>query len=405
MSERSVLASCLADRKAWSVVQRHAEPDEFGEQGNIILEAVGKFYARDPDAQRCDPEIVLRTISRTLKSPKHQATFEQIIGELADLEVSPANVVADLLAVKRENAGNKLAGLLTTRASPGEVRVLMEQYRELADAESLGADAESILVRDADLVELAADTFDPEKLIPIWPSELNKRLGGGALRGHAILVFARPEIGKTATLINMTAGFIKNGFEVLYVSNEEPTEDLIIRMICRLTKQDKQTVLQTPDCYLAMAREAGYANVTWAKLTPGTPAEVEALVEEAKPDVVVVDQLRNLKTGDDNFVRNLEKAAAEMRSMSQRHDFLLVEATQAGDSASDKAVLEMGDVDFSNTGIPAQVDVMIGVGASKEDQRYNRRVLSLCKNKLTGDHSFFAVKLVPAVSQLRKLSS
>ena len=61
----------------------------------------------------------------------------------------------------------------------------------------------------------------------------------------------------------------------------------------------------------------------------------------------------------------------------------------------------MGDVDNSNTGIPAQADVMIGIGATSEDESQGRRVLSLPKNKRSGNHEYFAVNVDPQLSRVR----
>ena len=41
----------------------------------------------------------------------------------------------------------------------------------------------------------------------MYPLRLNKELGGGVLPGHHIILFARPEQGKTAAAITMAVGF------------------------------------------------------------------------------------------------------------------------------------------------------------------------------------------------------
>ena len=82
---------------------------------------------------------------------------------------------------------------------------------------------------------------------------------------------------------------------------------------------------------------------------------------------------------------------------------LAISVTQAGDSADNKAVLDMGDVDYSNTGIPAQADVMIGVGVTAELEAENRRMFSLPKNKISGDHSSFPVNVLPHLSRVTSL--
>jgi hypothetical protein len=73
-----------------------------------------------------------------------------------------------------------------------------------------------------------------------------------------------------------------------------------------------------------------------------------------------------------------------MRNIGKKHGVLVVSITQAGDSATDKCILDQGDVDGSNTGIPSQMDVMIGVGLNEEYERSSMRHLSLSKNKLGG---------------------
>jgi hypothetical protein len=86
-------------------------------------------------------------------------------------------------------------------------------------------------------------------------------------------------------------------------------------------------------------------------------------------------------------------AANAVRQIGSRQNALAISVTQAGESAAGKPVLDMEDVDFSNTGIQGAVDVMIGIGASKDDENAGRRVISLPKNKRTGRHDFFPVEV------------
>ena len=63
----------------------------------------------------------------------------------------------------------------------------------------------------------------------------------------------------------------------------------------------------------------------------------------------------------------------------------------------------MGDVDFSNTGIPAACDVLLGIGANEEAQRQMERGISFPKNKIgVGDssHEGVFVKVRPAISRV-----
>lgn len=401
MSERALLASCLKSRSAFDAANQFLEKDELGEQGRIILEHIADYYDTDPATETTDPEIVRRSIERSMSNPKHKETFSAIVADLAAMEVSPANVVKDLLGVKREAAGSKLATALAAGQHPDEVVPLIEEYSRYAEGESLTGKEQSEVVQGMSVSELVRTSHHPDSLIKVWPAALNDRLDGGCLPGHHIVVFARPEAGKTLMVINMTAGFLYQGLKCLYIGNEDPVADTVLRTVSRLSSKTKYEVIDNPEEADGLARERGYDNLVLASLTPGTPREIEALIREHEPDVVIVDQLRNLNVGESNFVQMLEKAAIAVRTLGKKYNCLMVSVTQAGDSASGKAILEMGDVDSSNTGIPATADVMIAVGGTDEDFMRDRRVISLPKNKRGGRKEPFPVQLIPQLSKIR----
>jgi hypothetical protein len=402
VSEQAVLAACLKDRGAFSKVEKHlSSGDELAEQSKIIFEQIREYYKQDLEATRCDPEIVTRYVQRTLNSPKHKEMFASVIKNLAAMEVSPANVIKDILAVKRESAGNALATALAAQQSADKVMPLLHKYEEIARLEEIeDADKDRSVMRGESIGDLVRTTYQ-EGRIKVWPKALNDALGGGVLPGHHMVVYARPEIGKTLTIINMIAGFLYQDLVTLYVGNEDPIIDIAMRVVSRLSGKTIPEVLEDPDPADALARTRGYENLVMASLAPGTPSEIEALIEEYNPKVVVVDQLRNLNGGEQQFVQKLEKVAIAMRTLGKRHQCFMVSVTQAGDSASNKAVLDMGDVDSSNTGIPATADVMLGIGATAGDIAVNRRVFSLPKNKVSGEHTTFPVSILPQLSKIK----
>lgn len=401
-NERAVLAACLADRKAFDAVGDHIREGDLTEQGKVVLDAIAEYYGRDTTAGRVDHEILVRDIHRGLPNPKHQRVFTSLVEGLAGMEVSPANVVHDFICMRRDSVGNQLSVALASGADATEVRTLIAEYEKWSEAEELASE-EEIVVRGASVRELVASHFDRSNLVRVLPSSLNERLDGGVRPGHHLLVFARPETGKTLFVINMISGFLRDGRTVLYVGNEDPLPDIVMRVITRLTGMTVGEIENDPDEADRRAREVGYDNLILASLCPGTPREIEELVVEHKPQIVVVDQLRNLHVSEDNRVIQLEKAATAMRNLGKKHGLVVVSVTQAGDSASGKAVLEMGDVDFSNTGIPAQMDLMIGIGMTQQDEAAGRRVISLSKNKRTGRHDYFPVHVDPQFNRVRSM--
>jgi archaellum biogenesis ATPase FlaH len=400
LAERRLLASCLKSRVAFDNVADHIAREDFTEQGQMLLAHLTRYYERDPKAVVADPELILASLCRELPNPKHHAVFKDMVASLSGMEVSPENAVADYLAVKREKVGNKLASALAAGRAPDEVGPLVEKYQELLESELNPEQKEAKVLVGASVKDLVAARNRDGGLIRLFPNSLNERLDGGLLRGHHVVIFARPEVGKTTFVVNCNRGFLRQQLKVLYCGNEDPIEDVVLRHVSCLSDMTKHEVIDDPESADHNARECGYDNLVLASMTPGTPKEIEALVLEHKPDVLVVDQLRNLMVGEENFTRQLERAAQAVRAIGKKHNCLVLSVTQAGDSASGKSILDMGDVDSSNTGIPAQADVMIGIGMSRDDELQGRRVLSLPKNKAGGNHDSFPVRVDLAKSRV-----
>lgn len=260
---------------------------------------------------------------------------------------------------------------------------------------------DTVVLRGASVGELVRTNFADGQLIQVWPKALNDRLDGGVLRGHHIIAFAVPEAGKTLFALNAMYGFLRQGLTVLYCGNEDPVEDIVLRAVTRITERTKFEVMQDPDGAEELARSRGYDNLILASLTPGSPREIDELTVEYEPDVVIVDQIRNLYTGSEDEVQQMDRAVKAMRRIAKRRKVVMLSITQAADSASGKSVLEMNDVYFSNTAAAAQADVMVGIGGTYEDFQYNRRVLSLPKNKRSGNHSYFPVQIDTTLNKIK----
>lgn len=400
-TERDLIASFIRSRDAFDRVASHLNETDLTEQAKVIVDHVRGYYDRDPAATSVNPDLLAAAIGRSLPNPKHQAMFGDLVTDMAGMEVSPGNVVADFIAVRRSAVGSKLASLLASGKPVEEVRPVLDEYDKWARAEDIEQKAKDLRTGQS-VLDLVKSRTQAGGLIKVLPRALNDRLDGGLLRGHHMLVFARPETGKTMFLVNAIYGFVRQGLNVLYVGNEDPLDDVVMRLVGRLADMTRHEIMDDPSVADARARENGYDRVVLAGLSPGSAREIEALVEEYRPDVLVIDQLRNLGVGkEDNFTRKLEIAAQQVRAIGQRHKCVVISVTQAGDSASGKAILDMGDVDSSNTGIPAQADVMVGIGMTREDEQMGRRMISLPKNKPGGNHAAFPVLVDTTKSRIR----
>lgn len=400
--ERQLLAAALKSRSSFEKISEYITLTRYERPFQIVWEMVTNYYEWDANAQTVQPDLLIARIKETVRNDKHVRAFTELVEEAAALDVSEANVEQVVLEAKRTEYADELA-LALTNGKP--TQDLLEKYASLQEMTSL-----------EELAELGTDEFDVDSLgsileeagdgtgrLVLYPRAINDRLDGGVAGGHHIVVYARPETGKTALCISIAAGFARQGAPGLYFGNEDRPQDLMLRTIYNLTGLTRQQVLSDMGGAQAAAIEAGIGNIRMISMAPGTPKQIEAYIKKYQPRWIIVDQLRNVSVKSDGRVNQLEAAATAMRNIAKKYNIIVVSVTQAGDSASNKEVLDMGDVDFSNTGIPAQADLMIGMGVTPALEAQGVRMISLPKNKIGGDHSHFLVRLNQFLSRVTSM--
>jgi archaellum biogenesis ATPase FlaH len=401
--ERDILAASCDSRAAYGSVVKYLGTDDLTDTGRMVWDVIEQYYARDIHAESINMETLGQLVEASVTNPKHKTTLGLVVEGMAGLDVSGLNVVSALVAVKREAVGAKLS---TALLNGSEAQALMEEYAMLMDAETLEEEGEPEVDWGPNPEDYFEEDFEKD-LIRMFPRSLNDRLGGGMMRGHHVIIFARPEMGKTSLLANFTAGFLQQGLRCLYLGNEDPIADVMLKFLGRVLQVEQQVVTaDMAGAYKQAKEELNWGNLGMRQITPGTPWEIEQMVREFKPDVLMIDQLRNLQvraSKSDGMVQHLENAAKAVRTIGIRHNCLVLSVTQAGDSATGKAYLDMSDVDSSKTGIPAQAEVLLGLGASRDDEGAGRRTISLPKNKRTGRHEFFPVAVDFATCKFKSM--
>lgn len=399
--EKQLVGVSMRSRQDYNLVRNYIDVNgkQYSKPFQVLMGMIGDYYSRDGTATSVLPEILAAQVQESVRNQKHVELFDTFLAEAAAAS-HDANVRAVILLAKQQEVGDRLA-VAITMGSP-EVSELMREYKELVDITSLEAltDSGMEVYNNVDLESLMRQEFDPASIITLYPQSLADRLDGGAKRGHHVTVYGRPESMKTGTVINMACGVGRQNKKALYFINEDRPEDIIIRMVSNLSGLTKRQIHENPVRARQLAYDGGFGNITIVSISPGSLNQLESSIEKYDPDMIVVDQLRNLKVKADNRVNQLEYAATGVRNLAKAANVLAVSVTQAGDSADNKAVLDMGDVDYSNTGIPAQADLMIGVGVTQELEAEGLRVFSMPKNKISGDHGNFPVRVIPQLSRV-----
>lgn len=105
--------------------------------------------------------------------------------------------------------------------------------------------------------------------------ELDRVLGGGLVKGQAILLAGEPGVGKSTLTLAMSENYAQTGKTVLYVSGEESAEQIALR-----------------------ARRMG---VTASTLLIADETDLSVIlghIEQAQPDLVIVDSVQTIASPD-----------------------------------------------------------------------------------------------------------
>ena len=388
MDESKLVAAICNSRSALEKLDGIGlDPQNFGEAAACIVAAAAEQYGRDPDVQAIDVDVLRAQVQRRFGAGSMADSAMDFALRLPD-DVSQVNLVEEYRLLRLDRVATTLATLLATGQHGDETSDLLAKYSSLVAAE----EGEAFKPR----LTFADFTDDAASRVALSPRSLNDYIGGGVLRGHNITVYGRPESGKSLFAINQAAAACVAGQRVLYVANEEPAQEITKRLLSRLANVDILRLRDPEILREAFARcTVSYANFNLLHRAGCSSRDISRQCARLRPDFVIVDQLKNLHCADDNRALQLDAVARQVREIGIAHDCVTMSITQAGESAQNKLVLGMTDIEWSNTGIPGAADLMIGIGADEEYLSTNKRMLSVPKNKANGKHGCFPVWINP----------
>jgi len=381
--EKQIIQAAIQSREAFTRIDSLVNPTDFSDISKELWEKIEKYYATDLEADEVNLNLLQQIIVDEI--PRHSDIILQELNSLSDTSVP--NLIQELTKLKKKALADEIMIQLSTDPTSDKVYSMMDAFQTVDIEETITESVSSVAS------ELITEMADPSNLIRMYPNVLNEALDGGVIRGNNILVFARGNIGKTMFIINLLRGMARDGLRVLHLINEEPKKQIMLRYVSRCSGLNKKEVYADIDTAIVKANAAGLNNIFVEDINPGTFKEIRGLIERVKPDVVAIDQLRNVKVKDESKPNQLEIAATEARNLGKKYNIVTISVTQAGDSASNKLVLTESDIDNSKTGIPGQMDLIIGLGADDTQKASNMRTLTIVKNKITPLHDFFPCRV------------
>ncbi len=245
-----------------------------------------------------------------------------------------------------------------------------------------------------------------EHLVPglLWrlPS-LNKTLG--SLRtGNFGFVFARPETGKT-TFLSSEIPYMasQSTSKVLLFNNEQAHGDVLKRMYQGALGWTILEVLSKPKEAERRFMELTKGNFQLISEANLSRRRIEQICARHNPSLIVFDQIDKIH-GFDSDRNDLELTAIYQwsRELSKTYG-PTIGICQAGQSAEGKRWLTMNDVNNSKTGKQGEADFILGIGKSHDAGLETFRYMHLSKNKLTGDHGKWEVRIRPEIARYEDL--
>lgn len=366
----------LATHDAYKLL---AERRELG----IIWQAASRWYDNDKQSQSID-RALFEPLVHEVTSELKTADAAVVTLQALPIGVSIENALEALRASQRERLRMSIAEALLS-GEEEEADELLAQYAELRRPTAAQLDDAEII--GSDLLDM-----DATAKMYIAPGALNKLLSGGMRTAQTILFLGRPGIGKTLLSMNAVAGLLHHSYTGVYFGNEEPTYKLKMRLISRLGDETLDALDHTSEDVrkASIARGLAKAIARGAdklKFVHGVtdPAVAEEHVRRHRPNFIVLDQIRHMKShGKEGHVENLEAASRWLREVCSRYNMLGIGVTQAGASAEGKAVLDLDDIDGSKTGVQGAFDVICAIGANETMKQSGQRMISIVRNKVSG---------------------
>lgn len=346
-----------------------------------------------------------------LDEKKYQP-YAVLFDELRKVDVGPEVAKTALEQLKQRDL---LSTLTMTAMEALEGRKGIEDVKlclhELdGEGESAGSEVEFV---DDDLAQLGEAAFLKPGLR--WRLKALNQSLGSLRKGDFGFVFARPETGKTTFLASEITHFATQlaGAEgtgpILWFNNEEQDSKVILRChqaaLAYSLPQLFSDVGKNKEKYRALTGNL----IKFPKNFNSEKREVEAIVRETKPSLILFDQIDKIKgfaaDREDLMLGSIYQWARELA----KEYAPTIGVCQADGTGEGVRWLTMAHVANAKTSKQAEADWILGIGKTNDPGMEFVRYLHLSKNKLIGDpdtigaqrHGRMEVIIEPEIARYR----
>ena len=326
--------------------------------------------------------------------------FTSMIEELKEQKVPNKEIAKNILkSIQKRNVAQEIATLATEIFNGKEDSLLAIQNLIDKSDEEEKEEYEAVTSDIDSLVDALKDNTKWKFNLEPLRSRVN-----GVGDGNLLVIFARPESGKTALWVSFVAGengFISQGAKVCALINEEPAIRTQMRLINAHTGMTFEQIQEDIPMAKGLWSQIS-TNIKILDTVDWSLEKVDSFVAKEKPDVIIIDQMDKVHVPG-NFARTDEKLRAiytGAREIAKRRNCCVIAISQASADASGKLDITFDMMENSRTGKAAEADVVIGVGfRNKLDMDKELRSLAVSKNKITGWHGMIPCKIIPELSR------
>jgi len=210
---------------------------------------------------------------------------------------------------------------------------------------------------------------------------INRVLNGGYDKGGNLVVYAGEQnIGKSIYLANDAANFVKMGVNTVVITAEMAAHKFVKRIGSNLLSIDINDYAEKAKNHEYVKRRLetvgdgftppGQLFIKQMPTSQATVLDIDAYLtqleeeKQIKIGAVVIDYINILANyrnpNSENMYLKIKQIAEDLRAMGQRHDWLIVTATQITRNGYNSSDITMGDI-AESAGLSHTADVMLGI--------------------------------------------
>ena len=239
---------------------------------------------------------------------------------------------------------------------------------------------------------------------------LNKVTGGGVNRKSLNMFVAPPKAGKSLGLCSLAADYLRQGYNVLYITLELAEERIGERIDANLFNVEMRSVSTLDhDVFFGKidqlkAKTRGKLRIKEYPTKTAGAGQFKNLLDDLKtkydfvPDVMVVDYLgitastRHKTSSNVNSYTYQQSVSEELRALAVEYDMAVWTAVQTNRSGMDASDFGMGSI-ADSTGPIQTCDFAVAIIKTPELEEMNQTILKQLASRY-GDSSYYNKFLV-----------